>query len=263
MKKEVKSMEFYRLGAFALAIVCLCSTTFGSRVCADDKVIVLAHETSWPPHYGKDLEGGGYTVEIVREALKRVGYELETVWLPWKRAQIEAARGDYDGLGASYYTKERATQFAYSDPVATTEIVFFKRTEDDIKYSKLEDLKPYKIGTGFGYGYPEKFVKADYLQKIEAYEAKTNITRLLHKRIDLIIESRQTILFYLKQQYPDQVNSLEVLGEPLETMSLYVPFSKNRPNYKQKVDDFNRGLKMIKEDGTYQKIMKKHGLDSG
>jgi len=254
-------MRFHRRIVLVLTVFCLCPTAFGSRVCADDKVMVLAHETSWPPHYGKDLEGGGYTVEIVREALKRVGYRLETVWLPWKRAQMEAARGDYDGLGASYYTKERAMQFAYSDPVAATEIVFFKRSQDDIKYSKLEDLKPYKIGTGFGYGYPEKFVKADYLHKIEAYEAKTNITRLLNKRIDLIIESRQTILFYLKQEFPDKADSLEVLGEPLERMSLYVPFSKSRPDYRQKVDDFNRGLKMIKEDGTYQKIMRKHGFN--
>jgi polar amino acid transport system substrate-binding protein len=256
-------MRFLRLEILVLAISCLCLITFGSRVCADEKTIVLAHETSWPPHYGKDLKDGGYTVEVVREALKRVGYELETVWLPWKRAQVEAARGDCDGLGASYYTKERASKFAYSDPVATTEIVFFKRTEDDIRYSRLEDLKPYKIGTGFGYGYPEEFLKANYLQKIEAYDVKTNITRLLHKRIDLIIESRQTIVFYLNQEYPDMTNSLEILGEPLETMSLYVPFSKNRPNYKQKVEDFNRGLKVIKQDGTYQKIMKKHGLNSG
>ncbi len=256
-------MRFPRVEAFALAIICLCSITFGSRVVAGDKIIVLAHETSWAPHYGKDLKQGGYTVEIIREALKRVGYELETVWLPWKRAQVEAARGDYDGLGASYYNEERASKFAYSDPIATTEVVFFKRTEDDIKYSKLEDLKPYKIGTGFGYGYPEKFVKADYLKKVEAYELKTNITRLLHKRIDLIIGSRKAILFYLKQEYPDRINSLEILGNPLETLSLYVPFSKMKPNYKQKVEDFNRGLKMIKEDGTYHKIMKKHGLDSG
>ena len=170
-------MGFPRVKALALTIICFCSITFGSPVFAGDKIIILAHETSWAPHYGKDLKQGGYTVEIIREALKRVGYELETVWRPWKRAQVEAARGDYDGLGASYYNEERANEFAYSDPITTaTEVVFFKRTEDDIKYSKLEDLKPYKIGTGFGYGYPEEFIQADYLKKVEAYELKTNIT---------------------------------------------------------------------------------------
>ena len=30
-------MRFPRLKAFVLAIICLCSATFGSRVCADDK----------------------------------------------------------------------------------------------------------------------------------------------------------------------------------------------------------------------------------
>jgi len=255
-------MRFLRFEAFALLIFYLGLATFDSRVYADNKIIVLAHETSWAPHYGEALGQGGYTFEIIREALKRVGYGLKAVWLPWKRAQVDAARGDYDGLGASYHNEERGTKFAYSNPIGTTEVVFFKRTEDDIKYSKLEDLKPYKIGTGFGYGYPEKFVKADYLEKIEAYELKTNITRLLHKRIDLIIGSRKAILFYLKQQYPDRMNSLEILGAPLETLSLYVPFSKMTPNYKQKVEDFNRGLEMIKEDGTYQKIMEKHGLES-
>ena len=256
-------MKFRRLPIFVLAIIWLCSVTFGSQVFGGDKRIVLAHETSWAPHYGKDLERGGYTVEIIREAFKRVGYELETVWLPWKRAQVEAARGDHDGLGASYHNEERAKKFAYTDPIGATEVVFFMRAGDDIKYSKLEDLKPYKIGTGFGYGYPDKFVKADYLKKVKAYELKTNIKRLLHKRIDLIIGSRKAILFYLKKEYPDMINSVEVLGNPLETMPLYVLFSRKRPNYEQKVKDFNRGLKMIKEDGTYHKIMKRYGFDSG
>ena len=31
-------MRFPRLKAFVLAIICLCSATFGSRVCADDKI---------------------------------------------------------------------------------------------------------------------------------------------------------------------------------------------------------------------------------
>jgi len=248
--------------ALVLGIVCLFAHPFTDYVHGGKKTVVLAHETSWAPHYGKDLKQGGYTVEIIREAFKRVGYQLKTVWLPWKRAQVEAARGDYDGLGASYYTKERAAHFAPSDPVAETEVVFFKRTGEDIPYAGLEDLKPYKIGVGLGYGYPDDFLKADYLQKVEAYDIKTNITRLLHNRVDLIIGSRKAVLHCLQQEFPDKVNSLEVLGRPLETLPLYVLFSKKKPGYQQVLADFNRGLKMIRKDGQYEKIMEAHGMSS-
>lgn len=246
----------------ALAIFGFCVIQSALPVWAEGRVIVLAHEISWAPHYGKDLEGGGYTVEIVRAALKRVGYTLDTVWLPWKRAQVEAARGVYDGLGASYLTEERAKKFAPSDPVAATEVVFFKRTEDDIQYTKLEDLKPYRIGTGFGYGYPEAFANADYLKKVEAYELKTNIDRLFNKRVDLIVGSREAILFYLKEKYPDKMASVEILGSALETLPLYVLFSKKKAGYQEKLEAFNRGLHMIKADGTYREILKKHGLET-
>jgi len=246
----------------ALAIFGFCVIQSVLPVWAEGRVIVLAHEISWAPHYGKDLEGGGYTVEIVRAALKRVGYTLDTVWLPWKRAQVEAARGVYDGLGASYLTEERAKKFAPSDPVAATEVVFFKRTEDDIQYTKLEDLKPYRIGTGFGYGYPEAFANADYLKKVEAYELKTNIDRLFNKRVDLIVGSREAILFYLKEKYPDKMASVEILGSALETLPLYVLFSKKKAGYQEKLEAFNRGLHMIKADGTYREILEKHGLET-
>jgi len=254
-------MKHARIYVFALALFGFFMTHGDHPLCAAENVIVLAHEISWAPHYGKDLEGGGYTVEIVREALKRVGYTLETVWLPWKRAQVEAARGVYDGLGASYLTEERAKAFAPSDPVAATEVVFFKRKKDDVPYSKLEDLKPYKIGTGFGYGYPAPFLKADYLQKVPAYELKTNIHRLLNKRIDLIIGSRDAILFYLKENYPDKMDDLAILGDPMEVLSLYVLFSKAKPGYEEKLKAFNQGLGMIKQDGTYEAILKEHGLE--
>ncbi len=256
-------MRILKMTAVAWTIACLClNPLFPVTVFAGDKEVILAHEISWAPFYGKDLKGGGYTVEIVREAFGRVGYKLTTAWLPWKRAQVEAARGDFDGLGASYYTPGRATQFACSDVVAETDVVFFKRVGEDIHYNHLMDLKPYKIGIGLGYGYPEAFEKADYLQKVKAYDIKTNITRLLHKRVDLIIGSKKAILFCLKQNFPDKLNSMEVLGSPLETLPLFVLFSKNKVGYEQTMADFNRGLKIIREDGAYRKIIEDYGLNT-
>jgi polar amino acid transport system substrate-binding protein len=253
MKTKLKSTLFVFFLVFSLFL-------FNNKSFAQNKKIVLASETSWPPHYGKDLPNGGYTTEISREALKRVGYELEIEWLPWKRALIEAAIGKYDGVGASYYNEERAKDFAFTDAIGKTEIVFFMLKGKNIRYSKLEDLKPYTIGVGRGYAYPDKFTSATYLKTEEAITIEHNIRKLLRHRIDLIIDSREVIPYLLQTYFPNNVNSLEMLEPPLDTLLLYVAFSKNSPNYKKKVEDFNRGLKMIKDDGTYGNILKKHGF---
>jgi polar amino acid transport system substrate-binding protein len=227
---------------------------------ANEKVIVLANETSWEPHYGKELKNGGYTTEITREALKRVGYELKIKWLPWKRALVMAEKGIFDGLGASYYTTQRAKVFEYSNIVANTQTVFFKLKDKDIKYLKLEDLKPYKIGIGAGYAYPKSFTDADYLNKEIANKLELNVKKLLNKRVDLIIGSKKVILSSINKNFKDDNDKFEMVLPPLESLPLYISFSKKSPNYLQKIKDFNRGLDMIKSDGTYDKIMEKYGF---
>ncbi|NQV14803.1 transporter substrate-binding domain-containing protein, partial [bacterium] len=197
---------------------------------------------------------------IIRKALKRVGYVLKIEWLPLERSLVEAADGKYDGLGACYYNEEIAKNFAYTDVIGKTETVFFMLKGKNIKYSKLEDLKPYTIGIERGYSCPDKFTSATYLNTEVANNLETNIRKLLDKRIDLIISSRKVMLYLMQARFPGIVDSFEIVDPPLDTLLLYVAFSKKKPNYQEKVDDFNRGLKMIKDDGTFAKIMRWHGF---
>ena len=227
---------------------------------ANDKTIVLANETSWAPHYGQELKNGGYTTEIISEAMKRVGYKVEIKWLPWNRAVNLATKGVYDGLGACYYNENRAKNFAFTDMISDTQTVFFKLKTKNIKYSSLKDLKPYKIGTAKGYGYPKKFTDASYLNTIDAPKLEFNIKKLIHNRIDLVIGSRKVTQHLLNTKYPKNKEQIEILEPAVDEMPLYVAFSKNKLGYKQKVKDFNKGLALIKADGTFDTILTKHGF---
>ena len=227
---------------------------------AQNKTIVLANETSWAPHYGKDLLNGGYTTEIIVEAMKRVGYDVKIKWLNWNRALELSKRGIYDGLGASYYTEERAKFFAYTDSLSDTQTVFFKLKSSNIKYNNFEDLKGYKIGTAKGYGYPKKFLEANYLKTENVRKLELNIKKLLRKRIDLMIGSKKVTQHLLNTKYLEQKDDIEVVKPSVDSMPLYVSFSKKSKGYEQKVKDFNKGLKIIKADGTFEKIIKKHGF---
>lgn len=227
---------------------------------AQNKMIVLSNETSWAPYYGKDMLNGGYTTEIIVEAMKRVGYDVKIKWLNWNRAVELSKRGIYDGLGASYYTKERAKFFAYTDEISQTQTVFFKLKSSDIKYSNLNDLRGYDIGIAKGYGYPKIFLEADYLKTVDVPKLELNIKKLLKKRIDLMIGSQKAIQHLLNIRYLEQKNEIEMIMPPVDSMPLYVAFSKESKGYEQKVKDFNKGLKIIKADGTFEKIIKKHGF---
>lgn len=236
--------------------VCLLLTTLW----ANEKKIILANETSWAPYYGKELKDGGYTTKIISEALKRVGYTLEIMWHPWNRALQLASRGVYDGLGACYFNEERAKHFIYSNRIGETETSFFKLKKQNISYSKLEDLKDYKIGIARGYGYPQKFLDAKYLNTHTVKDVKTNIIKLAKKRIDLTIGNKKVIQNIINNTYPQYKNILEPLEPAVDTMPLFVAFSKNKVGYEQKVKDFNRGLKMIIDDGTFEAILKEYGF---
>ena len=232
----------------------------GTFLFGQNKTIVLANETSWPPHYGKDLKNGGYTTEIISEAMKAVGYDVKIKWLNWNRALALSSKGIYDGLGACYYNKNRADKFAFTDSISNTQTVFFKLKNKKINYTKLEDLKSYKIGTAKGYGYPVKFKEAVYLKTIDAPKLEFNIRKLLNYRIDLVIGSKKVTQFLLNNNYQKDKDRIEIIQPPIDSMPLYVAFSKNSTGYEQKVKDFNKGLKIIKSNGTFGKILKKHGF---
>jgi len=47
--------------------------------------------------------------------------------------------------------------------------------------------------------------------------------------------------------------------EPLQTARLVNGFSKTKPRSRELQEAFNKGLHAIKDDGTYGRILQKHG----
>ena len=240
-----------------LILSVVCSKTAFSQT---NGTVSLAHETSWAPQYGKELRGGGYTVAIAREALRRAGYGLEPVWLPWKRALEETAAGKHDGLGACYYTLERDEKYAYTKPFAKTETVFVKLKSRNIAYDDLRELSSYVIGTTIGYGYPDNFLQANYLKKEEARSIELNVRKLLRGRIDLVIAARKVLITLLNNKFPSQLHLIDMVEKSVGSQKLYVAFSRKTEDYAQKVTDFNTGLESMMVDGTIDRILQDYGF---
>ncbi len=224
------------------------------------KVVSLA-TTEWEPYVGEKLKNYGFTSEIICKAFKRAGYVAKFSFMPPKRVMQAVESGEYDAGYPAYYSTERAGRFDYSDPFAAGPVGFYKRRDRKISYNVLQDLAPYKIGVCLGFAYPKDFEAADYLKKEVAPDEKANLRKLLKGRIDLFLTDKLAAKTAINQFLPEGKAVLEFMEPPLEVRKLHLIFGKKRDN-KQKLKAFNGGLKMIIEDGTVGKIMKKHGLES-
>lgn len=223
------------------------------------EVVSLA-TTEWKPYVGKDLKGYGFVSEIIAEAFKRVGYRVRYEFMPPKRVMKQVEAGEYDAGYPAYHSEDRAKRFHYSDPFADSAVGFFKRKDSDITYNTLRDLAPFKIGVCLGFAYPPTFTQADYLKKEVARNEVLNLRKLVGKRIDLFITDRAAAQAAINASVPEGKEMLEFMEPPLETRTLHLIFGKRQRNESLR-KDFNTGLQMIIQDGTVEKILKKHGIE--
>jgi len=237
----------------ALLMVLGSSTAFAGGV-------VKAGTVDWPPYYGKNIKDGGFVTDITREALKRTGWEYELEFMNWNRAMGLCKQGKLDMVQGAYPNDERKKEYLMTEKYASVDVVFMKKKGSDIAYSKLEDLKGKKIGMVRGYAYPDAVTKASYLKIDFADKLILNVKKLLAGRIDLLIGAKAVIIDTTNQEMPGKGSELVALDPAVQTNDLHNLFSRKSPNGDQLLADFNKGLEMIKADGTYDAIMKKHGF---
>lgn len=215
--------------------------------------------TDWAPYCGEKLPNGGFTTDIVAEVFKRSGVEIEVSFLPWTRAVIMMEGSQYDGCYPMYWAEKREEKLFYTDTIVYGDVVYYKRKDRDISFEKLEDLKPYRIGIVAGYVNEKDFDNADFLTKEEVSTDLQNLKKLADGRVDLIVIDEFTAM-YLVQQNPELAGKMEAIYPPMESKSVHLCMSKDLPDSVNNLRMFNNGLKELKEDGTYDKLLEKHGL---
>ena len=241
----------------SVLLLTLCLTL--SSQMASAETITLS-TLNWEPFYGEKLPENGFLAALSREAFKRIGYDMELVFLPWKRALEMARTGKYDGLLGAYYSEDRNSTFDYTDSIAQNEEVFIANKGSGIKYANIEDLKQYKIG-GLRGGAPATELQEKGFNIDLVADDTLSIKKLNAKRIDLIIMGKQQ-LFYMLQNNKDLQQfqgTFDILEPPFKLYDLYCPITKARTDGAEIVEKFNKALQEMKADVTYDAIMKRFG----
>jgi len=255
MKKYKKNKEEIMKKIIFGFIVFFCSA---SLIQARDVSMVTV---DWEPYYASSLDKGGVYTEIVTTAFKRVGHNATVRFISWKRALKYVEDGKKDIVMGAYYNEERTQVYHFSDSCMTLNSGLIAHKKLGItSYKSLEDLKPYKIGVNRGWTYTPEFDAADFLQKDEATNQMVNIRKFFKGRVDLIAITIEIFQYEVSKLKDHNMSEVVVLDPILDKKGLFLMMGKKVPDHKKIISDFNRGLKEIRDDGTYGKIFSAHGF---
>lgn len=242
-------------------------------VCADTHNVLTFAVSEQVPYAGGALQDNGYVGELVREAFRRQGYRIKLDFYPWARARRLAIQGEVDGVFPAVRdaAAKESRDLVYSDPFPGETIGFLKRRDLAFSYASAqpenrealrESLQHLRIGTLRGMTLPFSVENGNAPVAESVSDNIQNLDKLEWGRIQLAVMDKYTAADLMANHRPHLIGRLEFMRPPLAHRSFHVGFPANGEKGAKLATVFNEGLEKLRRDGTLEKILKKHGLNT-
>ncbi|RON03561.1 ABC transporter substrate-binding protein [Pseudomonas brassicacearum] len=229
-----------------------------SQTATAEKLRLVAD--AWPPFTDATLVNGGVATDIVSTALARAGYASDFEQVPWARALLGVGEGRYDVLVNAWFNEERTHIGQFSSEYLLNRIRFLKRKDTPIEYNNLQQLHTYPVAVVRGYAYSPEFDGDAALQKVQVHNFPMAVRMLAADRVKLTLEDEYVARYYLARESSKVRNAVEFLPNPLSENSLHILVSLKNPDHEQIVAGFDREIAAMKEDGSYERLLRQHGM---
>lgn len=213
-----------------------------------------------PSSFREDGRVSGFSVDLVRELLKRVGQEHPVELVPWARGYGLAMNEPNVVLFSTTRLKQRDDLFYWAGPLYTQTWGFYALRGAGARISSLEAAKRVpRIGVY------RRDAKMQYLEGLgftnlaAANRNISNIKHLVRSEIDLWVSSDFNMR-YLVQQAGVDPDDLE-LALAFAKVENYIAFSRKTSPHIVRL--WQRVLDEIREDGTYEAIARYHQVLPG
>ncbi|MBW2005175.1 MAG: amino acid ABC transporter substrate-binding protein [Deltaproteobacteria bacterium] len=211
---------------------------------------------NFPPYEFEHPDGElrGFDVEVVEEAFQREGITAVFEFYPWARALKMAKDGEVTAVVSCTDTQKRRAFLIMSDIISSSRRVFLVRK--DYKgplLTSFDDLRGLKVGAVKGYISSVSLTKHGIKHDISISDTAA-LKKLADSRIDVFYTALETIQYLsLNLGMKDSFKWFVYFKK-----NYHLCFSKKWPDVEKLVSRFNKGLKSIKEDGTYDRIHNKY-----
>lgn len=249
---------------FVLMIFVLSSTLFAVE---QPTLTFVYWENAEPFCWEDNGVAKGIEVETAEKTLSALGIKVIHKFYPWARAQKMVENGEADMM----MTTPSDSRFKYA--IFGKEItmpnywtIYVKKGNTELKkkaesFTKLEDLKPYRLADFNGNGWQAAYMKPEdgYNIAVQVYSMEMVPQALANGRVDMIINSENAMDWWAnKLGISDQIEKVNVVL-PLTRFHFVGMVSRKSPwAEKGIIRAFDESLKKLKKSGEWVKILKKY-----
>ncbi len=245
----------YRIFIFSILLI-------PSLLFADSKNKLTINHGYFKPYVWAEEgeESQGIYVDIIKEAVEvRMNIPIRFQSYPWKRAQMYVQNGKDDGF-ITVPTPERLEYSITNQiPIIVEKVAVFTYPSHPERYAlekvqTINDLKAYKIISYLGNGWAKKNLIAHEVD-YGSQDLPMSFKKLIRKRGDIIVGSKVVTLYNLKKY--NLTHKIIRTAEKKNQVELKLLIG-NKSEYSTILQQLDKILKEMENDGTRDKIMSKY-----
>ena len=235
--------------------------------------INLMTGSDYAPFTDKDLPNGGILADVVNAAMTEAspanGFAIHWVegWdshlepllsnalldmgFPWIKPDCDSTPDEY-----------RCANFLFSDPMFEMLMILFTSKDNPIAFASDDEVHGKRLCRPSGYAVHQldrpdrRWLSDDHITLVQPHAVADCFNMLVAGEVDGVVLNEFTGRTALKQlNLKDKVS---LAPRPLAIEGLHVLVHKTHPQAEAMLAEINAGLRGIKENGVYQKIIDTH-----
>lgn len=217
--------------------------------------VLIAAEDDWIPYARND--GTGLANEIIIAAYESIGIKVRYNIYPYARVLRLVSTGQYvAGFNVPLDEESKERYLLGEEPLYDAVSAYYQHSQSPLIAKKSQQLNNGRvIGVVRGYGYGDHYLKLrneGRIIELVSNSESSNLKMLSAGRMDATIIYDKTANILLKQLKLEHVVEYAFIND---STPIYLAFSKVHPKGQYFSDKFDEGMRTIKSNGTYQRIM--------
>lgn len=242
-------MKYIRL--FVLSVLSLLPMTLA----AQDK-FVLAAEDDWYPYSAKiGMTAQGLSVEIISAAYKAAGATVSYELVPFSRAMAGVTSGRYIGCFNAGKSEQLEIDYLVPEQSITESAQIVWGNLKSLPVKSYKDFEGKTVGLANAYTYSPLLTENKKIIKTISRLEVSNLKMLALGRIDYTIVDYWVAKNLIHKNKNLLNGRVRPIGELQKDVIIPV-FSKTHPDGPKAMSLYDKGMTIIKNNGTYETIIK-------